>query len=128
VGGNFGAADEIRRLIAMNTNQPEIFLEVLKTITSRSSLAWVYLPSNSTWSLQSKSATLVSDEVPQEFEDEPDAGVPQFAKRNHLMQVIPVATLQDIVSNALQQKPNATSEELFDAFNFFYKNDAFIKM
>ncbi len=112
----------------MNTNQLESFLEVLNTINSRSPLAWVYLPSNGAWSLQSMSATLESEEVPPELEDEPNAGIPKFAKHNHLMQVVPVETLQDIVSNALQQKANATAEELFAAFNFFYKNDAFIKI
>ena len=112
----------------MNTNQTESFLDVLKTIASRSSSAWVYLPSNRAWNLEAPSATLESEEVPPELEDEPDAGIPQFAKQNHLMQVVPVETLQDIVSNALQQKSNATFEELLAAFNFFYKNDAFIKM
>lgn len=112
----------------MNTNQIEIFRSILATIMSRPTIAWVYLPSNREWSLESVSAILASDEVPPELEDVPDAGVPLFAKQNDLVQVIPVETLQDIVSNALQQKSKATPDELFAAFNFYYKNDAFIEM
>jgi hypothetical protein len=66
--------------------------------------------------------------VPPELEDEPDAEVPQFAKDNKLMQVVPVATLQDIVSNARAQKPSATLEELFEAFKFYFERDAVIEL
>jgi hypothetical protein len=112
----------------MNTDQIDRFEDVLATIATRSVRAWVYLPSHRNWSLDSESATLESDEVPPELEDEPYAGVPEVAKQHSLMQVVPVATLQDIVSNALQQKPDATPQELFAAFNFYYNNDAFIEM
>lgn len=112
----------------MNTNQIDSFQDVLATVMKRSVRAWVYLPSDRKWSLDSESATLESEEVPPELADEPDAGVPQLAKRHGLMQVVPVATLQDIVSNALQQKSNATPNEIFAAFDYYYKNDAFIEI
>jgi hypothetical protein len=112
----------------MDTNQVESFRDVLKTIHTRSPSEWVYLPYGGTWSLDSLAITLESDEVPPELEDDPDAGIPQFAKQHNLMQVIPVGSLQDVVSNALQQKPNATPEELFIAFRFYYSNDAFMEM
>lgn len=111
----------------MNIDKIDNFHDVLETITSRSTNEWVYLPDNKDWSLESKSTTLESEEVPPELEDEPDAGVPQFAKDHNLMQVMPVATLQDIVYNARQQRPNASLEDLFLAFKFYYDRDAFIE-
>ncbi|WP_441467226.1 DUF7716 domain-containing protein [Bradyrhizobium xenonodulans] len=112
----------------MDIDQIVSFQVVVATIMNRSPRAWVYLPSGRKWSLASESATLESDEVPPELEDEPDAWIPQFAKRHDLVQVMPVTTLQEIVSNARQQKPNATLDELFAAFIFYYKNDAFIEL
>ncbi|WP_461617494.1 DUF7716 domain-containing protein [Bradyrhizobium sp. 23AC] len=112
----------------MDIDQIDSFRTVIATIMNRSARAWVYLPSGRTWSLDSESATLESDEVPPELEDEPDAGIPQFAKRHDLMQVMPVTTLQDIVSNARRQKPDATLDELFAAFVFCYENDAFMEL
>ncbi len=43
------------------------------------------------------------------------------------MQVMPVATLQDIVSNAREQKRSASLMDLFAAFEFYYERDAFIE-
>lgn len=104
------------------------FHDVLETISKRSPREWVYLPSAGPWNLQSASATLESDEVPPELEDEPDAGVPQFAMDHGLKQVVPVTTLQDIVSNALEQDPDATMDDLFAAFDYYYRKDAFIEI
>lgn len=112
----------------MVADRIDSFREVLATTMERSVREWVYLPRNMEWSLDSKSATLESEEVPPELEDEPDAGLPQFAKRHDLVQAVPVGTLQDIVSNALQQNPDASLDELFDAFVFYYNNDAFIEI
>jgi hypothetical protein len=106
----------------------ETFQDVIESISKRSTCDWVYLPVVGEWSLGSESVTLESEEVPPELEDEPDAGVPQFAIDHGLKQVLPVTTLQDIVSNALKQKPDATVDNLFLAFEFYYRNDAFIKM
>jgi hypothetical protein len=103
------------------------FEEILETIMNQSQVSWVYLPQARNWNLNSESAILESEEVPPELEDEPDAGVPQFAKDHGLMQVVPVATLQDIVSNARAQRPLANSADLFRAFEFYYERDAFIQ-
>lgn len=80
------------------------------------------------WTLDSISAILESDEVPNEFEDTPNAGIPEFAKRNNLIQALPVTVVQDIVTNAKAQKPTASMEDLFRAFQYYYENDAFIRM
>lgn len=54
----------------MNTNQIDSFQDVLATVMKRSIRAWVYLPIDRKWSLDSESATLESEEVPPELEDE----------------------------------------------------------
>ena len=112
----------------MDSERLEEFHEVLATIMGRSPHEWVYLPSDEAWSLQSKSATLMSEEVPPDQEDAPDAGVPQLAKSNGLIQTVDVATLQDIVSNARMQRPLATPDDLFRAFRFYFERDAFIEL
>jgi hypothetical protein len=106
----------------------ERFRDVLETIMERSTREWLYLPTGGNWSLESEAATLESDEVPPELEDELDAGVPDFAKMHGLRQTLDVATLQDVVSNARQQRPHATLDDLFAAFKFYYDRDAFIKL
>ena len=40
--------------------------------------------------------------------------------------IFSVQTLQSIVKNARQQQPHATINDLVDAVNFYYENDAFI--
>lgn len=104
------------------------FQEVLETAFERSTREWLYLPFDREWSLASEATTLESEEVPPELEDEPDAGVPIIAKRNNLMQVMPVATLQDIIVNAKMYKPEISNQQLFEAFLFYYNNDAFKKI
>ncbi len=100
--------------------------EVLLGIPDASDLAWVYLPAEGEWSLDSQCEVLESEEVPPELEDEPDAGVPDFAREHGLVQVLPVSTVKEIVSNAQLQRPKACVEELFQAFKFYYQHDAFI--
>lgn len=103
------------------------FKEILLKITDHSVRAWVYLPADKNWDIDSPCAVLESEEVPPELEDEPDAGVPEIAKLNDLMQVLPVSTVQDIVANAKVQKPDATINDLFMAFKFYFQHDAFYK-
>jgi hypothetical protein len=102
------------------------FSEILLSIEQANPRGWVYLPVESHWRPDSVSAVLESEEVPPEMEDEPDAGVPEFAKRNGLAEVISVADLQDVVRNLREQKANASIEDQIAAFEFYYRNDAFI--
>ena len=104
------------------------FTEVLSNIANGTSTAWVYLPIDRNWSLNSNCAILESAEVPPELEDDPDAGVPEFAKQNRLMQALPVTVVQDIVTNIRTQKPNATLQDIFRAFLYYHKHDAFIDL
>src|SRR5437773_2710427 len=111
-------------------HKPEIlrFRDALLDISSKPTTAWVYLPADKNWNLNSESAVLESEEVPPEMEDQPDAGVPEFAKQHQLIQALPVTVIQDIVTNARAQKPNANIDDLFRAFEYYYKHDAFAKL
>ena len=112
----------------MNKQEIITFREALLGIADMSAKSWVYLPSNKDWTLSSICAILESDEVPPDLEDAPDAGVPEFAKQRRLIQALPVTVLQDVVRNARAQKPDATIEDLFRAFQYYHKHDAFIKL
>jgi hypothetical protein len=110
----------------MNDQSLIDFSDVLASINVESPRAWVYLPKEKNWTLQSPSAVLESDEVPPDVEDQPDAGVPEFAKRNGPVQAVPVSTLQDIVANAKSQLSTVSLDDLFKAFEYYHKHDAFV--
>lgn len=110
----------------MNNGRLEPFRNILITANGRSELAWIYLPREGPWSLDMRSAVIIPDEVPPEQENEPNAGVPEFATRHNLIEAVPIATLQEILHHANIQLTNATLKDLFDAFIFYYTNDAFI--
>ncbi len=102
--------------------------DVLMNIEREDPKAWLYLPSTRDWSLESMAMVLRSEEVAPEEEDEPDAGVPGEAKELGLMQVLPVTVVQDVVSNAMNQQPDAPDERLFEALLYYFRHDAFLKM
>jgi hypothetical protein len=112
----------------MNNENVISFKEALLSITDMPTKAWIYLPADKKWNLNSKCAVLESDEVPPELEDKPDAGVPAFAKQNDLMQVLPVTVMQDISKNVRLQKSVASLDDIFQAFQYYYKHDAFIRL
>lgn len=101
--------------------------EVLTAAAGLDEAAWVYLPAGA-WTLETPAAVLRSEEVPPELEDEPDAGVPAFARERNLRQVLPVATVQEIVANFREQQRDATAEQLLKGFLFYWEHDAFIEL
>ena len=105
----------------------DTFRNVLKNIEKCSTRCWVYLPSEGKWNLESKSAVLESEEVPPEMEDGPDAGVPALAKQNRLRRALCVTDTQGAVLNAKTQVPDASDEQLFEAFMFYFDNDSYIQ-
>ena len=102
------------------------FKDVLLNIDKYSYTQWVYLPRDERWSLESRCAVLEDDEVPPEMEEEPEAGVPEFAKLNRLKRALTVTAVQDVLANARQQLPEATREVLFQAFMYYHEHDAFL--
>lgn len=102
--------------------------EVLEQLEAQDEGAWLYLPASETWRIESSCAVLRSEEVPPELEDDPEAGTPEYAKRNGLMQALPVSTIKEIVENARLQREDVDLETLFSAFLHYYDNDAFIEL
>jgi len=109
-------------------NKIQIFRNILSDIESHPSKGWLYLPVERNWNLDSKCAILESDEVPPELEDDPNAGVPDFAKQNMLVEALPITVVKDIVWNARGQRANVKLEDLLMAFQYYYKHDAFIAL
>lgn len=51
----------------------------------------------------------------------------QTALAEGFIDVFDASEVQDIVDNAIEQLPDATPEQLLQAFNYYYENDAFIE-
>jgi hypothetical protein len=99
--------------------------EVLKGVDHFSIRAWLYLPRVGGWGLGTTAAVLESEEISEQEEALPEAGVPEFAKANDLKQVLPIDVVQDIVANMKYFRPSPTSAEMLSALMFYYENDAF---
>jgi len=59
-------------------------------------------------------------------EEYDDADANPFAHEHGLRYVVTVSTVQDIVRNAHQQRPECNPADLVNAFVYYYHNDAFI--
>jgi hypothetical protein len=51
--------------------------------------------------------------------------IPKVAAQNNYCYVLNIADIQDIVDNVKQQKPDCSEIDLFEAFLYYIKNDAF---
>lgn len=86
---------------------------------------YLFLPSDKNWSLKSVCSVINWDDLDEdELEDNGDT--PKIAIDNNLIYVLDIATTQDIVNNAKQQRPQCSVPDLFEAFMYYYNNDAFI--
>ncbi|WP_321575120.1 hypothetical protein [Burkholderia sp. BE17] len=82
---------------------------------------WLYLPETA-WTLDTQGVFAEDDK-----DADPDADPrPEIARTNDWQEVLDVASIEDIVSNAVAQIENPTIEQLFEAFLYYFKNDAFI--
>jgi hypothetical protein len=83
---------------------------------------WFYLPPKN-WTLETKGAfSLDSRDFPPGSTDY----LPSQVKTYGWVEVIDTPTIEDIVSNVDQQLINATIDDYFRAFKFYYENDAFL--
>lgn len=57
---------------------------------------------------------------------EEDSDIPAEATALGFDYVLGMQTVQGIVSNALQQRPEASIDQLLEALDFYYRNDAFV--
>lgn len=112
----------------MNAQTLRPLEDVLSNIQAYSFKAWLYLPKDEAWTVSCRCAVLESEEVPPELEHIPDVGMPEFAKSHNLVQTLPVEVVRGIVQNAKMQKPEISDAKLFEAFLYYYDNDAFIVM
>ena len=81
----------------------------------------LYLVGTYPWRKDTPCAVLNPDEI----EDFPEKQI--IAEKYRLNYVLSVQQAQDLTKNTHEQIKNVTSEQLIDAFNFYYKNDAFIE-
>lgn len=95
----------------------EIFIAV-DELPWRSAL---YITGNYPWREDSLCAVLDSDEL------EPSDHAKDFVRTNNLRYCLGVQDIQDIVANARQQVAAISTSHLIEAFNFYYKHDAFIR-
>jgi hypothetical protein len=80
----------------------------------------LYLPPHGEWSEATPCAAIDPDECEAPEDD------PPLAKKHGLRYAMGVSAVQDIVANALLQKPDADVGDLLDAFLFYYENDSFV--
>lgn len=65
--------------------------------------------------------------APPDFDEETDEEIiPEFAVKNGMDSSILPELVQDVICSALEQKPEATNEELLKALNYYLDNDTFI--
>jgi len=95
--------------------------EILQNINDYQWSDALYLPDEDKWTQNTKGVVLDPDDVDAE-EDE----IPKFALDNNLIYSLDIQTIQGIIDNANQQKKDCTIEDLFDAYLYYYNNDAFI--
>ena len=92
--------------------------DVLATIESQPD-HWLFLPAEEPWSLESPCAILDTDDL----DDGED--LPPLAKELDLQCTLLVSDLQGIRYNATAQLGSLTPEQFFDAFMYYYDNDAY---
>jgi hypothetical protein len=98
---------------------------VRKVLSDAESLRWsdaLYLRLNEKWNLDSPCIVWDPDDC--ESGDE----VPQTAAAHNMRYALGIQDVQDIVRNARMQKPSCGVDVLFDAFLYYYDNDAFLTL
>ncbi|SCW66692.1 hypothetical protein SAMN04487970_102646 [Paenibacillus tianmuensis] len=83
----------------------------------------LFLPEDETWSLDTKGAVLPDDI--DDMENDSDE-IPKFAKEHNLKYVLGIDSVRGIISNISDQKASCTDNDLFEAFLYYYDNDAFL--
>ncbi|VXC73667.1 conserved hypothetical protein [Enterobacterales bacterium 8AC] len=85
---------------------------------------WFCLPPNvDEWTLETQGVfTLNSIDFPPDSEDY----LPKQVKEDGWVEVLDGASIEEIVANASLQLVKPTIDDLFNAFVFYFKNDAFI--
>jgi hypothetical protein len=86
---------------------------------------WLYLPPNpKQWDLDTEGVFSLDSF---EFPPDSDEFLPEQVKKNGWVEVLDGASIEDIVINANSQLENPSLDKLFQAFTFYYENDAFLE-
>lgn len=108
-----------------------MFMENMKVTTIKdvlinaSDLLWsdsLFLPDTVVWELGTKALICDPDDVESE-----DDEIPQIAKEIGLPLSIGIQDIQQVVGHARRQVEDCSIEQLFEAFLYYYDNDAFIE-
>lgn len=85
--------------------------------------AWFYLP-NTSWTLDTKGAFSLDsrDFAP----DSTDFLPPQVASEGWI-ETLDTPMIQDVIDYTDQQLPPATVQDYFEAFKYYFENDAFLE-
>jgi len=101
-------------------------MKLSDVLESVSELPWneaLYLPASKEWTLESPAIVWDADDV-----GDDESEVPDFPAEHEMTYVLGVTTVQDIVSNARQQRPNCSINEKFEALLYYVRHDAFIEL
>lgn len=101
------------------------FTDVLNNVNEINFNEYLFMPKNTEWCLNTLCSLIDWDEL-EDDEISDDEETPQFAIDNNLIYVANIATVQDIINNAKSQKLQCLESDLFEAFMYYYRNDAFI--
>ena len=74
------------------------------------------------WQLETKAIICDPDDVESE-----DDEIPKIAKEMGVPLSIGIQDIQQVIDNARQQVGDCSIEQLFEAFLYYYDNDAFIE-
>ncbi len=95
--------------------------DVLAAIEAREWNERLYLDAARPWTQETRCAVLNFDQ-----DEDEDDDIPAFATQNGLRDNLLITDVQDIVSNARQQRSDVDVNDLITALNFYYDNDAFV--
>lgn len=97
----------IKEILAMPENNPE---------------GWLYLPPQ----IESWNLNTVGIFIEDSYDFESDSSSCLVGKYEDWIEILDNASIEDIVANARESLDDvATEEQIFDAFIFYFKNDAF---
>jgi len=85
--------------------------------------SWFYLP-NTNWTLDTRGAFSLDsrDFAP----DSTDYLPPQVASEGWI-ETLDTPMIQDVIDYTNQQLPSATTQDYFEAFRYYFENDAFLE-
>ena len=84
--------------------------------------AWFYLP-NTGWTLDTLGAFSLDS---RDFPADSNEHLPPQVLNEGWVETLETAMIEDVISNTNQQRVQATLDDYFMAFKYYYQNDAFI--